>query len=1275
MKKKNIFLATLTVSTILGMAYGASMKGNLFPNINVTASDVNSLILSSAHPVSEGFTYTQSGNKIWVKGDSSSGVTWNNGSNKVAISKNGYIQTLSVLHGIQTVTVSLSSGSIELFHGYVEPKDLDTPMYETGHTFTSSNTYTFSGNLPNRIRLKAKEAAVINSIVITFDCTTASVDNEQEDLDNGLENSFIDSGTIGRYANTTYVVGEDNTVNSDSKRALKISFNGTTNNYVALDTARNFNNQLTSEPLSLKKSIVTFKAKFSSDVSDYEMQINPIGKNWEHPGYQKMNRSFYEENGWYSYSFNMNQIDFSGCEEVIRINIKPTGINETNKSTAYVILDDVQIKPYVFNYSQRYESMDQGLENMDQDIGWENTYIDYDNLETFGRKSTNSLVARPGYRNKDYSHKWFVSLNPQECIKYFDNTGIDFSSGIFSFNYKPINTLNPNQFILHILKDWDHTSNHTLTGTYIRDGWYKAELDLSTLSYDVGEMPIRINFCFDVDNNNLLTSKMYLDNIKITSTTQESVSEGLENMVRDTGWEEVNASVDRNFTASETSSNSLKLRFNSAKTITNSNRGFVVLSPQGQNMTISGTHGVLTAKFLFSSEFTQRTIRLVLVDSGWKAQRYNVSVSPLGNGWYLLNIDLSNLPTPVSGDSGYTGDQLIRIGFGFVEITDINKTNATVWMDDVFYNDLSDITTNTSATIWQAFNTENVLQRDSVTSGRQVNSANPLTFSDLKNGIDSTQLMIKANTQIDSYSFKPGCLYSEDGTSLDPSFFEVLVEQYVYIGTDSAEKNGSRYGWRGAGWYPDALVPIDKIIEHGENTINSSYQQGLWINCHIPGDQKAGLYRGNGVLTLNGKEYNVPMSVQVYDAYLSDKNNARTMFLLWDDQTQIGETPSRTDHVMYQRYYDFILDRRLCPGNNRNWSSSSSVEAFAEDVAKYLANNDRINNYRIPVSNTYESVFSYLEALVDKNIEVWDEGNHVNFFEKVALYINDEPSAPQKDPNSTAGKESVEQWQRCKDAQTYMHTAINVLSARLDGYPEIKNGLTTIRNVVPFNVPYANISGARYYSGGYKYYPNYLTDEYLDSPCPTFDYLDNPTERSNYFEKFDQVWFYGCLLPNLPYPGFHVDNKLLNQRGIAWMQYAYNIDGQVYYCCNNYSRRDTNETVYNDVWEDPYTMGMSCGDGRLVYPGIKYGIYGPITTMRLENIRNSFEDYEYMKMIDARIGKLNSIYDTSYGSCRDLFSSQFTAFFSNGTKIQTTFTSQMLYSYRTQLLQYVDAIY
>ena len=144
------------------------------------------------------------------------------------------------------------------------------------------------------------------------------------------------------------------------------------------------------------------------------------------------------------------------------------------------------------------------------------------------------------------------------------------------------------------------------------------------------------------------------------------------------------------------------------------------------------------------------------------------------------------------------------------------------------------------------------------------------------------------------------------------------------------------------------------------------------------------------------------------------------------------------------------------------------------------------------------------------------------------------------------------------------------------------------------------------------------------------------------------------------------------------MQYHYSIEGEIYFCVNYYQRSDyttNNEIVDRDVWTEPFSTGFGANDGMLVYPGQKYGIYGPITTCRLETIRNSQEDYELFYMIDQRINKYNELHSTSYNSCADILASYLNSIFAGTTKVSPSLTFTTFENYRSMLLDIVEELY
>ena len=73
-----------------------------------------------------------------------------------------------------------------------------------------------------------------------------------------------------------------------------------------------------------------------------------------------------------------------------------------------------------------------------------------------------------------------------------------------------------------------------------------------------------------------------------------------------------------------------------------------------------------------------------------------------------------------------------------------------------------------------------------------------------------------------------------------------------------------------------------------------------------------------------------------------------------------------------------------------------------------------------------------------------------------------------------------------------------------------------------------------------------------------------------------------------------------------------------------------NSSSHSDLWENAVGYNGAMGDGSLLYPAKKFGISEPISTLRLESIREGQEDYEYLWMMEAAILKYNEENGTDY---------------------------------------------
>jgi len=63
----------------------------------------------------------------------------------------------------------------------------------------------------------------------------------------------------------------------------------------------------------------------------------------------------------------------------------------------------------------------------------------------------------------------------------------------------------------------------------------------------------------------------------------------------------------------------------------------------------------------------------------------------------------------------------------------------------------------------------------------------------------------------------------------------------------------------------------------------------------------------------------------------------------------------------------------------------------------------------------------------------------------------------------------------------------------------------------------------------------------------------------------------------------------------------------------------------SDPWTDMATVKNInkdlYGDGLLLYPGKKVGLDGPVSTIRLELLREGLEDYEYLVLLEKKLGR------------------------------------------------------
>lgn len=509
--------------------------------------------------------------------------------------------------------------------------------------------------------------------------------------------------------------------------------------------------------------------------------------------------------------------------------------------------------------------------------------------------------------------------------------------------------------------------------------------------------------------------------------------------------------------------------------------------------------------------------------------------------------------------------------------------------------------------LWYAYNTENFMQ-DLEYEDLMEERDYTLRMNGIRADIESIQLMITPDNNIVSFDLTMADLKNENGDVFAASNFEVFAEWYIEI-TESYN-NDAYYGF-----YPDAIVPIENYKALHHNSIQAGMNQGIWINANIPADQAAGFYTGNAVLNLDGVEYNIPIELKVYDVTMPEELHFQSSYAIWYDHIVYGEGSYDEDLAM--EYFWFLVDKKVMPLDPAP-SIKTNYETYVDWLVETQMDNPKVSSYGLPYkAESYgedlrrvsrSSVMEMLTLMAEKNVELREAGDtDADLFKKAFYYLGgivDEPTG--KMIGMVAECDLIIQECKQEVADKYFK----------DKYPDLYESCITVNHVVTtgYNL---ELMGTETTGG-------------VQTWCPQYQHYNTEEQRQEYYERRDnnvrgeygeELWWYGCNNPKVPFPTFHLDDDLISSRVKAWMEFDFEITGDLYWCVNIYKT--------GDAWKIP-AVTESVQEGRLVYPGAQYGVYGPISTLRLESIRESREDYECLWMIEQAILAYNEANGTDY---------------------------------------------
>lgn len=371
------------------------------------------------------------------------------------------------------------------------------------------------------------------------------------------------------------------------------------------------------------------------------------------------------------------------------------------------------------------------------------------------------------------------------------------------------------------------------------------------------------------------------------------------------------------------------------------------------------------------------------------------------------------------------------------------------------------------------------------------------------------------------------------------------------------------------GWHPDPILDFLSAVD-----IKAGELQPFWIRVHAPARTPAGEYRGTIVVSPeNASSIKFGIRVKVWDFDVPEERHLRTALSLRDQP--IGIVYGGLTRKMWQSYCDFILSYRLNPDNIYalrppsiddliRWNSMG-LNAF--NVIYAMKPADLQPGAPYPEERK-QAIMAQLDTFIPKLKE------H-GLYEKAYLYGFDEVRP---------------------ESFTAMKDIFATIKAR---YPDLLTMTTA------YDPTYGEATG--------------LSE--IDAWVPLTRAYD-PVRAQKVREKGKQVWWYICIEPKAPFANWLIEYDAIDARSLMGLQTAkYRPDGFLYYAINRWplSKKPITDGPYTD-WP-PASFGQCNGDGSFICAGPD----GPLATIRLENIRDGLEDYEYFWVLGQEIERLKKI--------------------------------------------------
>ncbi len=500
----------------------------------------------------------------------------------------------------------------------------------------------------------------------------------------------------------------------------------------------------------------------------------------------------------------------------------------------------------------------------------------------------------------------------------------------------------------------------------------------------------------------------------------------------------------------------------------------------------------------------------------------------------------------------------------------------------------------------------------------------------------SGQIILSAtgSREVKNYTLETSDLKSENGDTIGKEYTDVYNEKYIEVVSSPAAVS------TGIGTYADALLPLEKAVEYGENRVEKNCNQGIYLETFLPRAAAAGTYKGAFTLTADGEKYAVPVSLTVYDFEVSQESHLESDWI--DNLMGFGETD--TSDKMERTYFESIANYRasthgmmMGAQNADEWLETvrrytnpnlrdENGEPYLSEKQAYLAQINLPQGYDGQSGGINKTTFdTYVSRLVIASFK-----DNYDYLKKAGAYMGfiDEPNY-----NNTWDK--VEQVSRAfeKRKADWVGFCENGDLATINeaaGYTgsNAENALNAETFASATDELKTSLQSSLKKIGNYiamspsdSYYPKLnreVSGQFCASTGSTMDEY-NRYRMQNWSAETSGNWWYAAGSASF---GNRIDSQPMEQRLAGWYTYDSGAKGYLIWETAQYQTVTWNPMKKANSYEpcDAYSLALritnAAGDGFIFYPGKPYEIDGPVGSVRAHQYREASEEYEYFYLLE-----------------------------------------------------------